>query len=456
MNDVFLGIDVGSTTVKVAVLDGAKNLLAHTCQRAHGRPRRTLLEATEILGPLAGARIAAIGLTGSGGGPIAAVIGGHHVNELIAQARAIGEYHPEARTIIEIGGQDSKFLSLQWDTRHNQMVIQDFAMNALCAAGTGSFLDQQAERLGIAIDGEFAEIALRSTSPARVAGRCTVFAKSDMIHLQQKGTPLPDILMGICLALVRNYRSVVCKGKAFAPPVFFQGGVAHNAAVARTFESVLDLAPGQLVVPEHHWLMAAIGTALNVIDQHAAGSITPFRGFELLAEDDGLARQSGKHHQPLRAAAPAAAGALRSLGGSEGRPVPVFLGVDVGSISTKAVLIDAEDRVVARHYRMTAGAPLEAIRVALNALGGEVGHRVEVLGVGATGSGRYLTGDFIGADVVRNEITSQARAAVAVDPAVDTIFEIGGQDSKYIRVDQGAVVDFAMNNACAAGTGAFL
>ena len=456
MNDLFLGIDVGSTTVKLAVLDGAKNLIAHTYRRADGRPRHTLLQAAEILKPLADSRIAAVGLTGSGGGPIAGIIGGHHVNELVAQTRAVGEYHPEARTVIEIGGQDSKFLSVEWDARQGQMVIRDFAMNALCAAGTGSFLDQQAERLGIAIDREFAEIALRSTNPARIAGRCTVFAKSDMIHLQQKGTPLSDILMGFCLALVRNYRSVVCKGKAFTPPVFFQGGVACNAAVARAFERVLDLAPGQLIVPEHHWIMAAIGTALNVMDEHAAGRAAPFRGFERLAEDERFGRHNGKHHPPLRASTPAVAGQVRSIDGREGEPVPVFLGVDVGSISTKAVLIDHEDRVVARHYRMTAGAPLEAIRAALAALGAEVAKRVDVRGVGATGSGRYLTGDFIGADVVRNEITSQARAAVALDRGVDTIFEIGGQDSKYIRVDRGAVVDFAMNNACAAGTGAFL
>ena len=456
MNHIFLGIDVGSTTVKVAVLDRAKRLLAHTYRRANGRPRRTLGEALEILAPFRDARIAGVGLTGSGGGPIASIIGGCHVNELIAQTRAVGEYHRQARTIVEIGGQDSKFLSVEWDARQEQMTMLDFAMNALCAAGTGSFLDQQAERLGIAIDREFAEIAMRSTNPARVAARCTVFAKSDMIHLQQKGTPLPDILMGLCLALVRNYRSVVCKGKAFTPPIFFQGGVAHNAAVARAFEVVLGLGPGQLIVPEHHWIMAAIGTALKVIDEHAAECAAPFHGFEALTEDDPLGRQNGKRHPPLVAAAPGAASVVLGLDEPNGVRVPAFLGVDVGSISTKAVLLDSENRLIARHYRMTAGSPLEAIRAALCAVGSEVRDRVEVRGVGATGSGRYLTGDFIGADVVRNEITSQARAAVAIDPAVDTIFEIGGQDSKYIRLDKGAVVDFAMNNACAAGTGAFL
>ncbi|HEU4563595.1 MAG TPA: acyl-CoA dehydratase activase [Gemmatimonadaceae bacterium] len=454
-DEIYLGLDIGSTTVKVVALDAQRRLLAHSYRRASGRPRQTLLEAAEILAPLGDRPIAGVGLTGSGGGPIARIIGGHHVNELIAQTRAVGEYHREARTVIEIGGQDSKFLSVQWDARLGQMIMLDFAMNALCAAGTGSFLDQQAERLGIAIDREFAETALRSTSPARIAGRCTVFAKSDMIHLQQKGTPLADILMGLSLALARNFRSVIGKGKAFAPPIIFQGGVAYNAAVARAFEMVLELEPRELIVPEHHHIMAAIGTALNVMDEEAAGAAAPFLGFDALAEAVRSGQREGRTLPQLPVWCRSADATLSPLPDA-GPPPPVWLGVDVGSISTKAALIDAEDRVVARHYRMTAGRPLEAIREALAAIGADVGSRVAVVGAGATGSGRYLTGDFIGADVVRNEITSQARAAVALDPTVDTILEIGGQDSKFIRIDNGAVVDFTMNNACAAGTGAFL
>jgi predicted CoA-substrate-specific enzyme activase len=134
----------------------------------------------------------------------------------------------------------------------------------------------------------------------------------------------------------------------------------------------------------------------------------------------------------------------------------VDIGVDVGSISTKVVVLDDRNRVLAKRYLMTGGRPLEAVKRGLNEIGEEVGGRVIVRSVGSTGSGRHLTGHFIGADVVRNEITAQARAAVAIDPGVDTIFEIGGQDSKYIRVSNGAVVDFAMNSACAAGTGSFL
>jgi hypothetical protein len=162
------------------------------------------------------------------------------------------------------------------------MLLVDFAMNALCAAGTGSFLDQQAERLGIRIDDEFARLALASRSPARVAGRCTVFAKSDMIHLQQEGCPLADILAGLCQALARNFRSVIGKGKRFTPKVLFQGGVARNAAVARAFEEVLSLRPGELVVPAHCDLMAAIGAAHVALDERRAGREHPFHGFAAL------------------------------------------------------------------------------------------------------------------------------------------------------------------------------
>jgi predicted CoA-substrate-specific enzyme activase len=456
MRDVFLGIDVGSTTVKVVVLDASGSLLASRYVRSNGRPRHTLLAtARGLLDSVPPVNIRRVGFTGSGGLPVAEIVGGCHSNELVTQTRAVGEFHREARTVIEIGGQDSKFLSIQWDDASRQMVLVDFAMNALCAAGTGSFLDQQAERLGIAIDGEFARVALSSESPARIAGRCTVFAKSDMIHLQQEGTPLSDILMGLCHALARNFRSVIGKGKSFVPPILFQGGVANNTAVARAFEDVLGLEPGQLVIPVHHNLMAALGAAYVARDEAAEGREHPFHGFEALEED---LRSGSNRERTLPSLAPGPCAACLELHAPSvnGKRHPVYLGVDVGSISTNVVLVDDQDRVIARRYLPTAGRPLEAVRRGLDEVGAEVGDRVDVRAVGCTGSGRHLTGHYVGADLVRNEITAQARAAVAVDPEVDTVFEIGGQDSKYIRLDRGAVVDFAMNNACAAGTGSFL
>lgn len=457
--DIFLGIDIGSTTVKVVVLDKNGTLLSHRYLRSQGQPRTTLLREVEDLQkkyPLE--RVIGVGMTGSGGEPIALLIGGNHVNELIAQTRAIGEFHPEARTVIEIGGQDSKFLSTEWDEKSGKMMLVDFSMNTLCAAGTGSFLDQQAERLGISIEDEFGSMASQSGNPSRIAGRCTVFAKSDMIHLQQKGTPLPDILSGLCHALARNFKSVIGKGKTFVPPVLFQGGVAYNEGVIRAFENVLGLEKGDLIVPENHPLMAAIGTALVCMDEYQEGHLPDFQGFAPLREAITSNKQSYKSMPPLRneeeLPLPTYATTTMSFNGHGN--IPVYLGIDVGSISTNVVLVDEHAHVIARRYFHTAGRPLEAVRRALHEIGEDVGSRVLVKGVGTTGSGRYLTADFVGGDVIRNEITAQARAATAIDSTVDTIFEIGGQDSKFISLSHGAVVDFAMNNACAAGTGSFL
>jgi predicted CoA-substrate-specific enzyme activase len=460
---VLLGVDIGSTTVKVVALAASRELLAQAYRRSHGRPRPTLLAAVaEVLGSLGGPTVGAVGVTGSGGGPVARLLGVRHVNELIAQTRAVGEYHPEARTVIEIGGQDSKLLSLEPDPAGGLRLL-DFAMNALCAAGTGSFLDQQAERLGLDIETEFAEMALRSTTPARIAGRCTVFAKSDMIHLQQQGTPLPDVLAGLCLALARNYKAVVGRGKSFVPVILFQGGVAHNRAVVRAFREVLGVDEDGIVVPRHHCVMAAIGAALVAREEPLPGA-NGFGGFGPLEEAVRIGAAPAATLPVLRLRPGTAAGEATNGGGNgaaaaaaaASTPLRVYLGVDVGSISTCLALVDDADRLVARCYILTAGRPLEAVRQGLWQIHAETGDRVRVAGVGVTGSGRYLTGDFIGADVVRNEITAQARAAVAADPEVDTVIEIGGQDSKFIRVHNGVVVDFNMNHACAAGTGSFL
>jgi predicted CoA-substrate-specific enzyme activase len=464
MSDLFFGIDIGSTTIKVVILNLRGELLSQRYLRSEGQPKSKLLSLIDDLFPKFTAKdIAGIMFTGSGGNAVAEQIGCPHTNELVAQTRAVGKYYPQARTIIEIGGQDSKFMSVKWNEGSGRMDLLDFAMNTLCAAGTGSFLDQQAERLNIPINDQFSKLALKSTNPARIAGRCAVFAKSDMIHLQQKGTPLCDILAGLCLALARNFKSVVGKGKPFIAPILFQGGVAFNQAVAQAFETILKLEPGELIIPKYHWCMPALGAALIAIEEATNSTLFSFHGFDSLKDDTG--NGSGTKQKIM----PALNSKLHLVRGKKdfvteyrnnGRPMhdtqAVYLGIDVGSISTKIVLIDKLGHVVARRYLYSNGRPVESICQGLQWVADEVGEQVKVQGVGTTGSGRYLTGHLVGADVVCNEITTQARAAVQIDPAVDTIFEIGGQDSKFISLSQGAIIDFAMNKACAAGTGSFL
>ncbi|MHC4593270.1 MAG: BadF/BadG/BcrA/BcrD ATPase family protein, partial [Planctomycetota bacterium] len=159
------------------------------------------------------------------------------VNEIVAQSRATAFLEPQVRTIIEVGGTESKLI-LVGRAEDGSPRVEDFGMNAMCAAGTGSFLDQQASRLKVTIE-EFSRLALKSERPPRVAGRCSVFAKSDMIHLQQQGTPDYDIIAGLCYAMARNFKSTIGMGKDFAKPIAFQGGVAANLGMVRAFADVL-------------------------------------------------------------------------------------------------------------------------------------------------------------------------------------------------------------------------
>jgi predicted CoA-substrate-specific enzyme activase len=398
--------------------------------------------------------------TGSAGRFIAKLLGVSFVNEVPAQAAAVYHLYPDMgqATIVEMGGQDSKLIFLAKDQGRGR--VRDFALNTVCAAGTGSFLDQQAQRLGVKIEGEFGDLALQSKSVPRMAGRCSVFAKSDMIHLQQQATPVCDIVAGLCLALARNLKSNLGCGRDFVRPIIFTGGVAANVGVVRALEQAFELEPGELIVPKEHFFTGAIGAILVTVGRvksNSTGGIDLARLDNYLTER-GSALAAAPRRQRLRESAlplPASPVHEELLSEADG-PIEAFIGVDVGSLSTNVALIDRHKRILAKAYLMTAGRPLEAVRQGLDMVGAKVAGKVKILGAATTGSGRYLTGDFIGADVVINEITAQAAGAAIVNPKVDTIFEIGGQDSKYISLENGVVVDFEMNHACAAGTGSFL
>ncbi len=451
--DLYLGIDIGSVTVKIVLLDAERTILADTYTRVKGDPLRALRDDLRSLAErFPGGRIVACGITGSGGKAAAGPLGALFVNEILAQAAFVGAFHPGARTVIEMGGEDAKLIALEGD--RDAVRIRDFSMNAACAAGTGSFLDQQANRLQLTIE-EFSSLALRSKNPPPVAGRCSVFAKSDMIHLQQIATPDHDIVAGLCFAMARNFKATVGKGKTIAPPVLFLGGVAANMGMRSAFRAVLGLADGDMTVPDHFATSGAAGAALAVLDRR--GEAPSYRGLAGLEAAPPAGRTNDIHAaEPLAAPRGVMPNPEHDAAAEDDGPVDAYIGVDVGSVSTNVVVIDAALRVLSKRYLPTAGRPIEAVKQGLAEVGAEIGRKVTIRGAATTGSGRYLTGDMIGADVVRNEITAQATAAAAIDPSVDTIFEIGGQDSKYISLRGGAVVDFEMNKACAAGTGSFL
>ena len=259
----------------------------------------------------------------------------------VSQSTATSRLYPQVRTIIEIGGEDSKLIFLRpAEGRPDVIEVADFSMNAMCAAGTGSFLDQQAARMNLSIE-EFGQIALDSKHPPRVAGRCSVFAKSDMIHLQQMATPIKDIVAGLCYALVRNFKSTVGSARELEPPVAFQGGVAANPGIIRAIRDVYELGEDDLIIPEHFGAMGAIGAALRALDSGFPtpdfDAIADLEGHVIVADDDDrlepLALELSVIH-PSEIYRPEVA---------PGERVPA-LGVDVGSISTNLVVMDVEGR----------------------------------------------------------------------------------------------------------------
>ena len=453
-SNFYLGFDIGSVSLNTVIIDEKNNILEEHYDYVYGKPFNVLKDRlSSVLEKYSSKSIKGIAITGTGGKLATGLIGGAFVNEIIAQATSTGILYPEARTIIEIGGEDSKLIILEKNPENGHSRLVDFEMNSICAAGTGSFLDQQARRIGVPIENEFGIMSLKSVDPPRIAGRCSVFAKSDMIHHQQIATPLHDIVAGLCFALARNFRSNVARSKEIKKPVVFSGGVAANIGMIRAFRETLNLIDSELIIPQHHSAMGAIGAVYYAHSNKL--NMNHFSGISKLEEYLSGTATEFISLPPLKESAAEYRKEVHFVKNGEDK-VGVYLGLDIGSLSTNVVLIDKKHRVVARRYLPTAGKPLEAIREGMIEIFDEVGEDIIVLASGTTGSGRYLTGDFIGADNIVNEITAQATAAIDYDPTVDTIFEIGGQDSKYISIENGVVVDFEMNKVCAAGTGSFL
>ncbi len=479
-----LGIDIGCISLKAALVGQAEDqdLFSDLLQRhpdlfqtprdgltlVEGRPVLVALyrrikgspaEAAEALlgellavlpeGSVHGARV-----TGSGGRLVGPALDATFENEFKAITRGIGALNPETLTIFEMGGETSKFIRLEAGDGGCAGIV-DYQTNGDCAAGTGSFMDQQASRLLYDIE-DVGGIVLEAAKPASIAGRCSVFAKSDMIHAQQKGYEPPEVLRGLCDAVMRNFKGTIAKGKVIDPPVAFIGGVAANEGAVRSLREAFGLDDGQLFIPEYHASMGAIGAALIEADVEAA------RERAILGLDvDRLPAAEFPTTEPLSMERVVL---LRDMA----RPyefdgdevIDVYMGIDIGSVSTNLVVINDAGEVVKEIYTKTDARPVEVVTKGLADIRDEIGHRINLLGVGTTGSGRELIGELTGADIITDEITAHKTGADFIGRKIgkqcDTIFEIGGQDSKFISLQDGIVVDFAMNEACAAGTGSFL
>jgi len=467
-NKFYVGIDVGSVSVNCAVIDEDEKIIYEAPYRRHfGKVEDVVFETVkEVYERFGKENIKAVSFTGSHGKKISERIGAYYEFDTISQVIGALKVVPDVRTIISMGGQDTELFQISHSD--SGWELEYFNTNGPCASGTGSFIDQQAQRLATSIYSEnvkisqeeidrvledFINLGLKSDRPANVACRCTVFTKSDMIHLQNKGEKLEDIIYGLHVGNARNYISTIVGTRKLEEPIIFIGGLSLNKLQVKAFKQYFP----NLIVPPYSTSIGAIGVAVQALRAEKEGKKQ--KTFDL-KKLDLLRKESKKEKIPT---APKLKLRLTHFPEKDQitlKPIKgkerVYIGIDIGSTTTKYAVINEKREIVHKCYVPTKGRPIEVTQYLLRVIKEQIGDRIEIAGVATTGSGRNVVGDFLNADLIIDEITAHARGAVEIDPEVDTIFEIGGQDSKYIFIQNRNPLDFDMNKVCAAGTGSFL
>jgi predicted CoA-substrate-specific enzyme activase len=459
----YVGIDAGSVSLNCILVNLDRKIVYEFPYKRHiGKVEEGILEIVQEVYQEFGPRnIKAIAFTGNHGQKISRALGALYEFETISQVLGALFLRPDTRTIISMGGQDTALFQVSHGDRGWE--LEYFSTNGPCASGTGSFIDQQAQRLATSIYSSDAEISqgqvdriltdfiklgLKSDKPANVACRCTVFTKSDMIHLQNKGERLEDIIYGLHVGNARNYMSTIVSNRLLKDPILFIGGLSMNELQVRAFRNYFP----KLIVPPHNTSVGALGVALQALESRIENHINTER-LRVMGSEEALDLPSAPKLTIKETLFPEHNEIKKRV---FGKKIPVYIGIDVGSTTTKYAVMNQEREIIHKSYVHTQGKPIEVTQRLLRIISDEMGDKIEVRGVATTGSGRNVVGDFLNADLIIDEITAHARGAVEIDPTIDTIFEIGGQDSKYIYISNTYPLDFDMNKVCAAGTGSFL
>ncbi|RII33164.1 CoA activase [Clostridium chromiireducens] len=437
-----LGIDIGYSTLKYVYLDSNDNLIESNYIFHKGNIIKHYGELIEKVKIINKESNIIIGITGSLSSRIN-LDKKYQINNSISLIEGTLFKNKSAKSIIELGAQETKYIT---DIENRSV---KFFMNTSCAAGTGSFLEEQASRLSIDIK-DISNYTEKATEIPRIAGRCSVFSKTDMIHHMQDGVKVENILQGLCHALVRNYKANVLQKNKLNKPVMLSGGVIHNKGVVKALKDVLKLEEEDIIIEENFELLTCFGACKVAEEKGLTIDIN-----QLNATEKSIVEKS-KNSLFEKLDKFGVNDSLNKHTCINNNLKEGYLGVDIGSTSINFVVIDEDNKVIDYIYTKTNGKPKEVVTEYFYKLKKRLGQDFKFKGIGTTGSGREYIGKLINADLIVNEITAQAEGAINVCSDVDTIFEIGGQDSKYICIENKLVKDFEMNKICAAGTGAFI
>ena len=455
----FMGIDIGSVSLGYALIDRNRTILHSGYRFHHGTIYGHLRETLD------GLDLSSVQQVAYNHKAADFFTAGVSVNEQVALIEGALFEQAAVGSMFVIGGET--FGLILFDEQNH---YRKYIANSSCAAGTGAFLDQQAERLGLSGSAELSRLAdTFQGEPPKIATRCAVFAKTDLIHCQQQGYSLEAICAGLSQGLAHTITDTLVKGVSLREPVLVVGGVSNNHKVMQYLSKVIGT---PLVIPRYSAITGAIGCALMALSR--ASDVVrsgQFSAGTLLNQQNQAKHYFFAPLTPRLSVIPDFAAHPTYLSHNvevdqyhlpahNGR-IPVHLGIDIGSTSTKAVVTSAdnEKQILYGLYTRTFGQPIKATQRVLRVLREiEDQHALqfEFCGVGTTGSGRKFIDKVIHADLIVDEITAHARAAYALNPEVDTVIEIGGQDAKFTVMEHGQVTFSAMNYVCAAGTGSFI
>ncbi len=467
---LLLGIDVGSTTAKVAVVGKDCELLFAEYRRHYAEQAncvRDLLALVREHFPETEFRVA---VCGSGARPIAEQLGVDFVQEVVANAIAVKHLHPRARTAIELGGQDAKIIFFHYDKASNQLIASDMRMNGVCAGGTGAFIDEIAQLLMIPVE-EFNAFAERGQQVYHVSGRCGVFAKTDIQPLLNQGVDRSDLALSTLHAVAKQTIGGLAQGTKIRAPVIFEGGpLTFNPALVRSFAEHLGLDEADVIIPLQPEVIVAQGCAIAA-ETLLLNSEDTFRISELTRRLQSGHRTEepvvGVSDEPFFASAGerdeffdrhSAPPEIRNIPRDRGQ-LDVYLGIDCGSTTSKFVFLDTNETPLYSYYSNNQGAPLEVLREALIDARDHAracGTELNILGAGTTGYGEELSAAAFHADFHAVETVAHARAALKYQPDASFVLDIGGQDMKAIFVNHGIISGITLNEACSSGCGAFI
>lgn len=464
-----LGIDIGSLAIKAAAYDPISKEVEELEIVDH--ERQPVQRAIELIQRLfADHEIFSIAVTGDLGESLARMLNACYVNPHLASAEANMRLFPDLRTILNIGASSSNLILIKEDNEGNPR-LDDIVFPPHCSAGTGSFLNQAASRFGTSIE-EFGELALKSKNPENISGTCSVFAGSDMIDKQQKGARKEDIAAGLHYALARYLFGTLGRGKKLEGPFSLQGGVAENVSMISALEDILSSSGNhvKLSIPKYHRSLSAIGAAMLAGEKISESEYSLQKAsLRECLQKARLNRDEASRFKDVELP-PLALNdkiiirrkSLDEIPVSDEK-ISVYVGVDVGSVSTGVAVLyfkknayERDWKLLEKKYLPTQANPLGIVTEALKEIQIVFGDKITVLDVAVTGSGRKLIANYLGGVMDVNEITAHRTGSQTIaermEVSVDEIFEIGGQDSKYIK----GIEQFDMNKSCAAGTGSFI